>query len=328
MVSLLVAGLRESALILLPLAVIAAARALTYTDWAAANATLAALLFAWIVADGLAFSTIAKAPGYKPGLKPMLGALAAASVVAPVLAAAPVRAALLSIPPLLAAMGLTLVLYLGWSGAQAIATWRRSRSVERTLSQILPAPLVRMLLAELRMMHLALFRWNAPADVPSGALAFSYHRYLVPMLATLLALQAIELVVVHWLVSLWSPTVALVLLALSVGGMLWFVALMKSFRINPVLLTDSAIRVRSGVIVDAAIPLEAVAGLADGFTAAELKRKTTLNTAILSAPNICVELVFPIGIPTLFGRRRLVDRVAMRLEDATAFRSALEKRLG
>ena len=66
---------------------------MTFTDWAAANVVLAALLFAWIVADSLLLATIAKAKDRKPGLRAMLGAGAAASVIVLVGAAAPVREA-------------------------------------------------------------------------------------------------------------------------------------------------------------------------------------------------------------------------------------------
>ena len=314
---------RSLAPILIPLAAIALARLLTFSDWAASNATVAALLFAWVVADSLALGTIAKAPRKRPGIRALLGALAAASVVILLGAAAPVRAAIFALPPLLAAMGLTVAAYFVWSGVRAMSTYRRERSAEAALGEIVPRRLAHLIVTELGMMHLALFRWNASPDVPEGALAFSYHRYLNPMIATLLALQVCELALVHFFVMMWNPLVAWVLLAVSVGGVLWLIALMKSFRIKPVLLDETTLRVRSGAMVDARIPRDAIAGLLPTFDSALRKRSDTLDTAILSAPNVCLELARPVAIPNFFGRSREVVRVAMRLEDSAGFLRAL-----
>lgn len=320
----ILAKARRFAPILLPLAAIGAARLLTYSDWAAANATLAALLFAWVVADSLALGLIAKADRNRPRARALLGALAAASVVILIGAAAPVRNEILAMPPLLGAMALTFATYLAWSGACAITEWRTARSLEAALGQVLPQLLVRMTLHETRMMHLAIFRWNAPRDVPEGALAFSYHRYLNPMIATLLVLQLCELAVVHFFVMMWSPPVAWLLFALSVGGVLWLVALMKSFRIKPVLLDGKTLRVRSGAMIDASIPRSAIARIVPTFDEATRRRSATLDTAILAAPNVCLELAHPVTITKFFGGTHEVTRIAMRVEDSAGFLRALD----
>lgn len=314
---------RKFAPIVLPLAAIAAARTMTFTDWAAANATLAALLFAWVVADGLALGLIAKAERHRPGLKALLGAFAAASLMIVLGAAAPVRAAILAMPPLLAALGVTMVAYLGWSAVRAGFAWRAERSAEAVLGSFIPRPLARAILHEFGMMHLALFRWNALRDVPAGAQAFAYHRYLNPMIAALLVLQLFELAVVHFFLMMWNPTIAWIAFGLSAAGALWLVALMKSFRINPVLLDGDRLRVRSGAIVDVVVPLDAIAGIVPAFDEATRKRKDTLDIALLAAPNVCLELAYPVAIPTMFGGSREVVRVAMRLEDSAGFIAAL-----
>lgn len=313
------ARVRTFAPIVLPLLAIAAARSASYSDWAAANATLAALLLLWIAADSLALGVLAKAADNRPGLYPMLGAIAVGCIVATVGAAPPVREALLAMEPLVAAMALTVAAFLLWSAARFVGAWRNAGSLEAAYEAVFPAPLVRFARIESRMMRIGLLSWNAAPDVPAGARAFSYHRYLTPMLATFVALQLIELAVVHFLVSLWNETVALVLLALSVWGTIWLVALMKSFRLYPVLMDSRGIRVRSGALVDVDVPFAAIAGTAPMFDRDTLDAKDTLNTAILSSPNVCLDLAHPIAIPTFFGGSREIRRVAMRLEDSAGF---------
>lgn len=212
---------RRTLATLAPPFAVAAALSLAASGWAAANPGLAAILLCWIVADALALGTIAKHEARRPGAKALLGAFALASLVLLIGPRGPVRDAIMGVPAVPLALGLTIFAYLGWSGRKAWQVRRGGGSMEDALAQILPRPLVALALAEARVLHLALLSWRKPADVPEGATGFAYHRYLAPMLWVLLTLQMIELSVVHLLVMLWSPTVAWVLLALSVWGGRW-----------------------------------------------------------------------------------------------------------
>lgn len=321
------AQLTTIAPIVVPLLVILAARLGTYSDWAIANATLAAFLFAWIAADALALGVIAKAPDNKPGLRKLVGAVAAGLLVAIVASSAPVRTALLSVRPVVAAAVGTAAIYLVWSGWLAIAQYRQTRSAQLAWAEVIPARLVRAAASELAMLRIGLLSWNAPVHIPSEATGHAYHRFLTPMLATLVGLQVLELAVVHLLVSLWSETVALVLLVLSIWGLIWLVALMKSFRLFPVLLTKGFLHVRSGTIVDLKVPLSQILGIEKHVDPAKLEAGTTLNLAILTSPNICVALREPVVYRTFFGREKLVDLVALRLDDPAVFADELDERL-
>ena len=313
--------------IVLPIIAIALARAMTHTEWAAANAWLAALLFAWIVADSLMLAAIAKAPDRKPGLHTLLGAAAAASAIVLVGAAEPVRAAIFAMPPLLAAAVLTLAGFALWTAVRIGRGLAQGDSIAAVAGLVLPAPLVRFMAMEMRVMRLALFGWRRGQDVPEGAQAFDYHRYLAPLLYTLLVLQAIELGVTHLLLRHWSPTAAWILFALGVGGALWLVGLAQGFRIHPVLLTDEGLRVRSGVLHDVLVPYDALGGVVRGFDGTTVKAKDTLNQAVLSWPNVMLALVRPVTVPSPFGGTREVVRIAMRIDDSAAFLAALQPRI-
>ncbi len=311
--------------IILPLAAIGLARLLTYSAWAAANAGWAALLFAWVVADALLLALTAKAPKHKPETFQILGCLSLASIIIIIGAAAPVRDVYLSMPSVMIAGGATLALFAGWSSLRVARAARATGSIAEALEEVLPARMVRPAIKEARMLHLALLRWGAPADVPVGSRSFAYHTYLTPMLITIVVLQVIELSVVHFLLMLWSPTVAWVLFALSVWGVVWTLALIKSFRIYPVLVTGDHVRVRSGMIHDFAVPLSAIADVKRAFTSEELEAKSVLNLAILSAPNISLRLAQPITIPSFFGGEREITGVALRLDDSAAFLAELKR---
>lgn len=310
-----------------PLLAILAARLGTYSDWAVANATLAAVLFAWIAADSLALGAIAKAADKKPGLRKIIGAIALGLAVAIAAASSPVRSALLTLEPLVAAAIGTTAIYLVWSGWLAAIRYSQTRSMELALAEVVPARLASTLLSELAMLRIGLLSWNAPVKVPPDATAHGYHRYLTPMLATFVGLQVIELAVVHLLVSLWNETVALVLLAVSVWGLVWLVALMKSFRLFPVLLTSHSLRVRSGTIVDVDIPFPRISHVDAQIDGERLKAKTTLNLAVMSSPNVCVRLSESVTYSTFLGGEKSIDMIALRLDEPAIFVAELQEKL-
>ncbi len=194
--------------------------------------------------------------------------------------------------------------------------------------ELFPPALVRLAAAELTVLHMALFRWGGPADVPANARAFAYHKHLTPMCATLLILSAIEIAVYHLLVGHWSRTATLVMFVLSDVGFVYLVGLIKSFRFRPVLLTPEGVRVRAGFLIDRLVPLDAIVAVEGGFTGEEVRDPATLNAALLAWPNIMLRLNRPLDRRSLLKKRSPAIRVAFRLDDPEPFRRLLTWRLG
>ena len=327
MTSSLSARLAPVALLLAPLLAILGARLATHSELAARHPRTAALLFLWIAADALALALIAKAPRNRPGLRAVLGAIAAGCIVATVAAAAPVREALFEMRAVVAAMALTVMAYAAWSLILAARAYRATGSLEAAAAQVVPAQLVRFAAHESAMMRLALLSWGRAPHVPDGARGFAYHRVINPMIAVFLALQLIEIVVVHLLVSHWSQTAALVLLALGIWGALFFIALMKGFRLYPILLKADGVQVRGGSMIDMHVPFDTIAGIDPAITDAETREMDVLNAAILSHPNVILRLARPLEYRGFFGKSRMVNRVAFRLDEPGPFLAALAAKL-
>ncbi|MBV7267125.1 hypothetical protein [Erythrobacter ani] len=325
MIRILPAPLLKSLPIVLPLLAIAAARIATYSSWAIAHPNVAAALYAWVVADALFLGLLAKSPDHKPDLFQFVGVLSLACAVIVIGASEPLRDVYFSLPHILFAAAATAALFTVWSSARVITGWKSTGSLVAGFEQVLPAKLVSFAATECRTLWLGLFRWRAPVDVPPGARAFAYHTYLTPMIATFLALQVIELGVVHLLLMLWNPTVAWVMFALSGWGLIWTIALLKSFRINPVLLTKDRIRVRSGMIYDFEVPIDQVVADGKAFMADDLERKEILNLAIMSSPNVSLRFSEAVTIRTFAGGHRQIFGVALRLDESAAFMSELDR---
>lgn len=195
-------------------------------------------------------------------------------------------------------------------------------------SELFPPALVRLAVAEIAVVRMALFRWGGPADIPENARAFAYHKHLAPICTTLLILSAIEIATYHLLVGHWSRTAALVMFILSDVGFVYLLGLIKSFRFRPVLLTPEGVRVRSGFLIDQFVPLDAIVAVENGFTGAEIHDPATLNAALLAWPNVMLRLDAPISRPSLLKKRRPFDRIAFRLDDPEPFVRLLIWRLG
>ncbi|MBD2841851.1 hypothetical protein [Erythrobacter rubeus] len=325
MTSSLPAPLLKILPILLPLIAIVGARLATYSSWAMANSGIAAALYAWIVTDALLLGLIAKSPDRKPELFQVVGVVSLASAVIIIGASEPLREVYLDLPHVLVAAAATAGLFALWSSFRIVVGWRSSGSLVAGFEQVLPEKLVHLVVSECRVLWLALFRWRAPVDVPSGAKAFAYHTYLTPMIATFVALQVIELGVVHLLLMLWNPVVAWIVFGLSMWGLIWTIALLKSFRINPVLVAPGAVRVRSGMIYDFVVPVGSIAETRSAFSSGELERKDVINLAIMSSPNVSLRFSEPVMIRTFTGGQRPISGVALRLDESAEFLAELDR---
>ncbi|WP_174279847.1 hypothetical protein [Sphingomonas bacterium] len=293
----------------------------------------AALLFLWIVSDTMMLALIARAPKRRPARHAVLGTLAGASITVWFGSPAALRQALSATPPITAMMLIAVLGHVAWGTLRAGRIFRAGETTtgDRWLaaaSEVLPPMLVRLAAAELTILHMALFRWGGPADVPANCRGFSYHKHLTPMCATLLILSGIEVAVYHLLVGHWSRTAALVMFVLSDLGLVYLVGLIKSFRFRPVLLTPDGVCVRAGILINQPIPLDLIVDVETGFSGEAVRDPATLNAALLAWPNILLKLNGSVGRRSLLKRKRAFRNIAFRLDDPEPFIRLLRWRLG
>lgn len=323
---------RRLAIAAAPFAAIALAALAIRTPLAAEYPSVAVLLFVWLFADSLMLSFLARTPHKEVQTRTALAVLAGAFAAAAIAMPAPFRAALLDMPPVAGLMAAVVAAHLGWGLARARARLgrkgapMRERAVE-ALSQLLPERLARFAVAELALLHLALFQWRAAPDVPAGQRGFAYHRHLVPIFSVVLFLQVMEIGAVHLLVSLVSPKAALVLFLISDLALVYMIGLMKSFRLRPVLAGEEGLTIRTGILLERFVAWAEVAAIRTGFPAEQVKSRATENAAFLAWPNLIVELAVPVERGSAFGRRRSIDAIALRLDDPAEFLRFAEPRL-
>lgn len=148
--------------------------------------------------------------------------------------------------------------------------------------------------------------------------AFTYHRAVAPMMWVLVALSAIEILVVHGLIALWQPWVALVLSAVTLAGVAWLVLAIRSLKRLPVLLDGERVLMRAGTLKAIRVPLASIERVRGEIARAEIDRRV-LNCALIAHPNVVLMLKAPMRL----GRREIAA-VAHRMDDPAAFTAALE----
>ena len=148
---------------------------------------------------------------------------------------------------------------------------------------------------------------------------FAYHRAVAPMMWVLVAIGGVEFVVVHFLIAMWRPAVAIVLSLVSLASIAWLILQIRLFSRLPVEIGEGRLLMRVGRMKAIDIELANVAGLRDHWDAKALKERSVLNLAMVAYPNVVVDLIEPVRV----GRKRVVRAVAHRLDDPAAFVVAL-----
>ena len=155
---------------------------------------------------------------------------------------------------------------------------------------------------------------------PPKALRFHYHRSLTPMIGVLLGLAICETVVLHIVaLAVWGWKVAVVLALLDLSVVVWLVRLLRSFRAMPVTLEGRRLTMRAGSLKSIALDVDDIAAFRTSWDSDAIKRKSTLNLALLAWPNTVLDLIEPRKVR----HRRIISTIAHRLDDPAAFHAAI-----
>jgi hypothetical protein len=153
----------------------------------------------------------------------------------------------------------------------------------------------------------------------TGASAFSYRNSIAPTMWMLIALSILEALAVHFLIYFWSPILALILTLLTLGGIAWMVALLRSFKRLPVLVGGEGVTMRVGTLRSVHVPAAQISGLRLSFTDRDVKQPGLINLALIAYPNVLLDLD-----PPLAGKRAPTRTIAHRVDDPVAFQAAVE----
>lgn len=183
-----------------------------------------------------------------------------------------------------------------------------------------------LLAYEMAVFYYLLFGWRrAPKDQP---LLFSYHRssaYLAIVAAAMLVAGA-ELGGMHLLISLWSPTVAWIVSAITVYALLWLIGDAHAIRLRPIRLSETMLHIRLGLRSTIDVPLASIDGIG-APTDGTLSRRTPgyLKSVLLGAPNLRIELNTRVDALGPYGLTIQVKTIDLRVDDPRGLETEVRK---
>lgn len=168
---------------------------------------------------------------------------------------------------------------------------------------------------------------DGSAPRPHHREAFSYHRYELPLIGVFATLAAIELVVVHVLVSIWNGTAAWILSAATLAALAYIAGLIGAMIGRPILVCGDRLVIRCRLRRELVVPVVNVAAVEDVALSPEPKGAGVLRATVLAHPNIALRLD-PALVCRRFGRPRAIETIALRIDRPEAFRKAVEASRG
>lgn len=169
--------------------------------------------------------------------------------------------------------------------------------------------------------------WRRKPDVPEGAQAFFCHRKsgYTALVGVIVAVCAVEAVVMHLLVSQWSGTAAAVLTVLTVYSMAWIAGDARATTLNPLLVDAESVTLRWGASFSERIPRHLVERI-ETSDEPSVPKPERLNLGIMGARPCWVVFREPVEVRTFTGARRPVRAVNVSPDEHGAFAQAVLER--
>lgn len=192
-------------------------------------------------------------------------------------------------------------------------------AARRTLGSRVPADI---LTTEIAVLYHA-FRPRGPSRGP-GADSFTVHREAgYPAVASVVALLVVvETSAVHLLVGLWSTTVAWVLSGLGVYAIAWLLGDGRALGARPTRVTATHLRLRVGLRWEADVPRSRIAEVRR-LRPGDASEGEGLRAVVIGAPNVRLAFHEPVEVTGMYGIRRRVRVVRLRVDEADRFCAAL-----
>ena len=162
--------------------------------------------------------------------------------------------------------------------------------------------------------------------VPDGAVGFSSHQPVLPVLIVLTAVSAVELVVVDVIVHRW-PAVRIPLLVVGIWGVTFMLGLLFGMLVRPHAVGPDGIRIRSGSEVDIPLSWDDIYSVGPRKRTVTEKQprvtvdeqgEATLHLRIMNETNLEIRLEQPTPLRLPHGTET-VSVVAIYADDPKAF---------
>jgi len=185
--------------------------------------------------------------------------------------------------------------------------------------------MVKLAGTELNVWYYAFFAWRKKPFIPEGSTAFSYHKEsgFITVLIIMGIMSPIEIIGAHYIISLWSPVVAVIYSFLTIVTILWILGMVRAIVLRPITVDNEGVTLNYSFSLAERISFSAI----ESITAKDLNlpRKEFKDCSMMGATKTWVVFKEPLEIATAFGGKRKYRAVAVTPDNASAFRSLVVK---
>jgi hypothetical protein len=158
-------------------------------------------------------------------------------------------------------------------------------------------------------------------------LSFSCHKGELPLIYVFAFLATSEMVLTHWLISLWSIQFALLVSTATVALLAATSYFGLRAILRPIILAEDGIIIPCGGAAIIVLAYDNLSEIRFIAFAPEPKGSSTYRRTAMGHPNFLLCLRNPIRHRTL-ARTRTFDRICIRVDDPAGFGPALQSRAG
>ncbi|MGD6963934.1 hypothetical protein ACQCVB_17085 [Fictibacillus phosphorivorans] len=194
--------------------------------------------------------------------------------------------------------------------------------------------LIDSLVSEVTMFYYALFSWRK-APVMTGQ-TFTLHKNTSYVALQLMLIHAliIESVGLHYFFSQWNHTVSLILLFINIYSILFLIGQMQAVKKVPLIVTNQSLILNIGFIKSLDLPFKYIQEWKtyegpDELSAAEMKYtfEARVSDFIPEKPNIELLLKKPVRSDIIYGFKKNVTRVVIKVDNPAELMRLIEKRM-
>lgn len=221
-------------------------------------------------------------------------------------------------------------------GAAIIRRFRRIQTdtdplarIRNAASAVIPyRRLAEIAAAEIAVFYYAIFSWRSKPESVRNAQVFSCAEASgYSLLGTLLVLLILcEGVPLHFILSHYNPVAAWIFTGADIYGLLWAVAMIRAARLRTILVDDCWVKIRIGMIWEAAIPRQDIVSCRRITSPASfLKADHYLKAVVLNEPQYVLELSRPAVAVGFYGQRRVFTKIGIAVDQKEAFAAAFPR---
>ncbi len=201
-------------------------------------------------------------------------------------------------------------------------------TLKTTCRDMLPKAAVMPVVMEISVIYYGFITWKRRGLKPNE---FSYHKDsgTPALLMVLIFLIAIETLVFHILLSMWSVLAAWVLTCLSLYSAIQLLGFLKSMLFRPISIEGDKLYLRYGIMSETTIDLSNIATVEASSKDLELDHNTRKLSILgdLESHNLILSLKKENELLGLYGTKKAYKKLALFVDNPTAFKDSIDNLL-